>query len=73
MGNGIACYFTSQADDYYFTVSRNFFYFSKKWAGWGVTYLVGISDYRICSMFVRLRIFKENPKKQSGIFAVRLA
>ncbi len=29
----------------------------------GVTYLVGISDYRICSMFVRLRIFKENPKK----------
>ena len=40
---------------------------------WGVTYLVGISDYRICSMFVRLRIFKENPKKQSGIFAVRLA
>lgn len=45
----------------------------KKWAGWGVTYLVGISDYRICSMFVRLRIFKENPKKQSGIFAVRSA
>lgn len=28
-GMGIACNLTSQADDYYFTVSRNFFCFSK--------------------------------------------